>query len=60
MQSMTCNTCVFWRECTAEGHGAAASKRRRCRAMLDITTKLLLLIDAMCCHLHAMIVGSVS
>jgi hypothetical protein len=35
-----------------------ANKRRQCRAMVDVTQKLLLLIDALFCHLHRELLGS--
>jgi hypothetical protein len=41
-----------------EDQSGAANKRRQCRAMVDVTQKLLLLIDALCCHLHRELLSS--
>jgi hypothetical protein len=41
-----------------EDQSGVANKRRQCRAMVDVTQKLLLLIDALFCHLHRELLGS--
>jgi hypothetical protein len=41
-----------------QGQGALSQRRRRCRAMLDVSMKLLELLDVLLCHVNGVLVAS--